>query len=200
MMPVVVIGAAGFCALAVYDLLQLGRVPRTAVRLSGLAGYGCIAAAVLLAFRSAPLQPLPGPLSIMLSAVSILMLALLVYSVLLEIPLRSLRGPGGSRGGARERRAYRSGTYRLCRHPGVLWFTLMLAPQVPFRPAEFGFAAAALTVMDLALVAFEDRVVFPRLFTDYREYRVEVPFLFPRIGLRSRSTAGSRSGKRAGGI
>ena len=199
MIKAIAAGAAGFCALALYDLSQLGRTPVIAVRLLGFAGYGCVAVSVLLAFGSAPLQPLSFPVRTALFAASGFMFLLLAYSVLIEIPLRCPRDPGRSRnGGTYGRRTYRSGTYRLCRHPGVLWFALMLAPQAPFRAAGFGITAAALVAMDLMLVAFEDIVVFPRLFPDYREYREEVPFLVPRFRRRGRGESAGRELEREG--
>lgn len=102
-------------------------------------------------------------------------LFLLVSSLFLEIQLAE--GPGG------ERPLYTRGTYALVRHPGVLWLALL---QVTFalaiRSGPLLIASPFWTAANVALVAAEDRIFFPRLFGDaYLRYRKNVPFLLPTI-------------------
>ncbi len=104
-----------------------------------------------------------------------LFLFLLVSSLFLEIQLAE--GPDG------ERPLYTRGTYALVRHPGVLWlalFQVFLALAIQSQPLLV--AAPFWTAANVALVAAEDRVFFPRLFGDaYLQYRRNVPFLLPNI-------------------
>ena len=72
----------------------------------------------------------------------------------------------------------KSGVYALCRHPGVLWFAglylcLWAAAGLALRAAVF------FSVLDVLLVLFEDRCVFPARLDGYDDYRAETPFLLP---------------------
>ena len=77
-----------------------------------------------------------------------------------------------------QRPVCRTGVYALCRHPGVLWFfgvmvCLHFAAGLPF------YASAVFTLLDVALVIYEDYVVFPSVLSGYQKYRQETPFLIP---------------------
>ncbi|KAA3645691.1 MAG: hypothetical protein DWQ07_12190 [Chloroflexi bacterium] len=73
-----------------------------------------------------------------------------------------------------------SGTYALCRHPGVLWyfffaFGLVLASSHSWA----GVAAAVWPFMNLFFAWIQDRFYFPRIFPDYKKYKTTTPFLIP---------------------
>ncbi len=104
-----------------------------------------------------------------------LFLFLLASSLFLEI--RLVEGPDG------ERPLYTRGTYALVRHPGVLWLALLqVAFALAIRSRLLLVAAPFWTAANVALVAVEDRVFFPRLFGEaYRRYRKNVPFLIPTL-------------------
>jgi protein-S-isoprenylcysteine O-methyltransferase Ste14 len=56
-----------------------------------------------------------------------------------------------------------------------------------YRHPDVAMPAASLLGMELIVVTLEDRLIFPRLFPGYREYRSRVPMLFPfRFGRRVR--------------
>ena len=104
-----------------------------------------------------------------------LFLFLLVSSLFLEIQLAE--GPDG------ERPLYTRGTYALVRHPGVLWLALFqVFLALAIRSESLLVASPFWTASNVALVAAEDRIFFPRLFGDaYLQYRRSVPFLIPNI-------------------
>jgi protein-S-isoprenylcysteine O-methyltransferase Ste14 len=90
-----------------------------------------------------------------------------------------------------------SGVYALCRHPGFWWLTLLF---FCLRPAA-GFplrSALIYSLLNLALVAFEDRAVFPAVLEGYGAYRRSTPFLIPtrRSVERCLATLKIRSGER----
>lgn len=98
---------------------------------------------------------------------------LLVYSLFFALPAAASYAEPG-----RKRPACTTGIYALCRHPGVLWLTGLLAclyPAAGFPPA----VTALVTALNTALVLFEDRAVFPAVLAGYREYRRVTPFLVP---------------------
>lgn len=72
-----------------------------------------------------------------------------------------------------------------CRHPGVLWFAglygcLALAAGLPL------WEAAALSALNVGLVVFEDRCVFPARLEGYGAYQAATPFLVPnRASIRA---------------
>lgn len=77
-----------------------------------------------------------------------------------------------------EQSVYDKGPYALCRHPGMLAFaglyaSLCVGTDLPRR------SAALYTLLDLALVCFEDAMVFPKTISGYDEYKMTTPFLIP---------------------
>ena len=78
----------------------------------------------------------------------------------------------------RDRKVYTGGMYALCRHPGILWFCLLygcLIPGAGFPPS----LALLYCLLNILLGWVEDKWIFPRLFSDYGEYRLLAPFLIP---------------------
>ena len=95
-----------------------------------------------------------------------------LYIVLCSAGEASYARPG------EKRPACTTGVYALCRHPGVLWFAglfacLWLAAGLPLQDA------AVYTILNVLLVWFEDRCVFPDLLEGYEAYRASTPFLIP---------------------
>jgi protein-S-isoprenylcysteine O-methyltransferase Ste14 len=77
------------------------------------------------------------------------------------------------------------GTYGFSRHPGFLWFTaLQCALWAVHRDGGSLALSAWMILLDFLLVCLEDRILFPRIFVDYDEYRKKVPFLLPLPGLK----------------
>jgi protein-S-isoprenylcysteine O-methyltransferase Ste14 len=74
-----------------------------------------------------------------------------------------------------------TGTYALCRHPGVLWLFGLHASLVLVSGSTLLLVALPFwTAANLALVIVEDRVFFPRIFGDaYLRYQQSAPFLIP---------------------
>ena len=81
----------------------------------------------------------------------------------------------------KQRMVYTKGVYAMCRHPGVLFFIglyvcLSLA-------ADFSWVQTIVfCILDIALVAFEDKCTFPHILSGYEEYRNTTPFLVPNAG------------------
>jgi len=117
-----------------------------------------------------------GPLRIGLALLAALFLALLVYTLFFALPVKaSYASPG------EDRPVCAAGVYALCRHPGVLWFAgLYLCLWAAFGlPLPFALLCTGLNV---ALVVFEDRWVFPARLAGYDDYRRTTPFLLPTAG------------------
>lgn len=100
-------------------------------------------------------------------------LALLVYTLFFALPVEASYARPGEK-----RRACTTGIYALCRHPGVLWFAglyicLWLSCGLPL------WEAALYSGLNILLVAFEDRFVFPAKLEGYDAYQASTPFLVP---------------------
>ncbi|AEV30141.1 putative protein-S-isoprenylcysteine methyltransferase [Sphaerochaeta pleomorpha str. Grapes] len=92
---------------------------------------------------------------------------LLVYSVLLEIPLKA----------EKTGKLYRGGTYSISRHPGFIWFTMInLLIGVYFWNFKITLLCIGFTACNLLLILIEDLIFFPRMFSEYEEYKKETHF------------------------
>jgi len=117
---------------------------------------------------------------------------LLLWSWVLEIPFVSswARSEPGHR-------LVTTGTHALVRHPGVLWYALLLAGLLLATGSGTLVTALPLWIAaDVVYVAWEEAVVFPRQFPDYAEYRRTTPFLVPTPASlrRALETLGRRIG------
>jgi protein-S-isoprenylcysteine O-methyltransferase Ste14 len=100
---------------------------------------------------------------------------LLIYSLFLELPFVKTYG-----GAKYSSDLVDTGTYALCRHPGVLWFGLMFFFYFLATGAVLMIPAGIIwTGLDVVHVYIEDRYFFPRMFSDYKIYSESTPMLIP---------------------
>lgn len=158
---------AGYLLVLFNDLTQLGQVPRL-LRIVTLMGYP-------LTFTPFVIIPIymqpqtPQAITCILAAAACFFLALLVYSVFIEVrlPSHNMRGA-----------AWKQGTYGFSRHPGFLWYSAMhILWMIIFFSAQAAMLLGFCIILNLGLITVEDRWIFPKLFSDYREYQQQVPFI-----------------------
>ena len=114
-----------------------------------------------------------GPAQMLAIPVVLLFTVLLVWALFFSFPPKEAYVED-----IRERKVYTGGMYALCRHPGILWFCFLYACLIPaagFPP----MTAALYSLLNILLGWVEDRWIFPRLFTDYKDYQQSTPFLIP---------------------
>lgn len=173
-------GILGFTLTIVYDLLQFrSEVSGRSVIATAGGIFVSLATAGLFFLNPFPLQDwwvnLAGYLLVLLSA------TMLIRSTILEIPHDEIAA--GS-----ERILIESGSYATIRHPGFLWYLILIASTVMiYRDRTVAQVGAILLLLDLVVVTIEDWLLFPRFIPGYREYRKRVPMLFP-IRFRKRKT------------
>lgn len=111
-------------------------------------------------------------ISVFLLAVSIV---LLIYSLFLELPFRATYNQGNENNSL-----VVTGTYALCRHPGVLWLFLSLIFTF-FITGAIQVAAAAIiwTSINSLYVFLQEKLFFCRMFPGYKEYQRRTPMLIP---------------------
>jgi len=142
-----------------------------ALRFCFPAGFLALAASAALSVGRA--KPFSGAARAVCALLGLVSLALLVYTLFFALPA----GDAYVRQ-ADKRPVCTSGVYALCRHPGVWWlFFLYLSLRGALGvPLPAGLLATALNVL---LVLFEDRAVFPARLAGYEAYRRTTPFLIP---------------------
>ena len=79
-------------------------------------------------------------------------------------------------------KTYDKGMYALCRHPGVLWFTgFYCCLWLALGGAALFWLAFWYSLFNVGYVLVQDYYTFPRIFTDYAQYKRQVPFLLPNV-------------------
>ena len=101
---------------------------------------------------------------------------LLVYLLFFEIPLSpQFKQTEG-------RRVVNHGSYGIVRHPAFYPFLLVtIALSLLVRNWSFVLIASYVNLLNFLLITMEDLYLFPKIFTNYSEYKKQVPFLFPNF-------------------
>lgn len=117
-------------------------------------------------------------------ALAALFLGLLIHTLFFALPVAASYARPGEK-----RPACTTGVYALCRHPGVLWFAGLYVCLVPATGLPL-WEAAVFSALNVALVVFEDRCVFPARLEGYGAYQAATPFLLPnRASIRAFRTS-----------
>ncbi len=102
---------------------------------------------------------------------------LLIYSLFLEIPFTKtykFKDPNNT--------LIDSGTYALCRHPGVLWFFMMFINIFLLTGAKLVLIAGITwTFIDICYVLIQEKYIFKKQFINYHLYQKSTPMLLPTI-------------------
>ncbi|MFZ5352319.1 MAG: hypothetical protein ACOZCL_06285 [Bacillota bacterium] len=141
---------------------------------------GCIGAALIL-FSAIMLAIVSKkavlPLSLRLTAIVLCILSvfLLVYSLFIELPFKTTY--------AQKKHSsilIDTGTYALCRHPGVLWFAFIFFFYYFATGAELVIAGGLIwTSLDVLHVYLQEKLFFLKMFPSYADYMSYTPMLIP---------------------
>ena len=168
------IGVLGFLLLHIFDIVSLKRIPG-AKPCTWIVGSGLLVYSLTMLWLKADTLPLPiwstwlgwGLLSISLS--------LLIYSLFINLPFRKTYVATGVGD-----KLVTTGLYALVRHPGVHWFTLILLSLVLVSKSSLLLIATPIFILlDIVLVAIQDKFIFGRMFESYDRYRRETPMFLP---------------------
>jgi protein-S-isoprenylcysteine O-methyltransferase Ste14 len=170
----ILIGVCGFLVAYAFDWASLRNLQITK-RLIGLLAiclliYATIMVCVIPVKFRLPFFVLPFGASLL-----VISLCLLVYSLFIEIPFYNTyveKGVGN--------KLIATGTYALVRHPGVIWLALVYLSLALLFPSTMLFLAFTVwLITDIIIVTLQDKLSFPKMFPDYREYQLKTPFLIP---------------------
>ncbi len=173
-MKYIFLGAIGFLFILLFDIYTLKSegLKRKALGLSGvvLIAYSAIMAVIVS-------EKIAIPTAVRIAAWILWAAAafLLVYSLFLELPFKKTYG-----GAKYSSELVDTGTYALCRHPGVLWFGLMFFFFFLATGAVLLIPAGIIwTAIDIVHVYIEDKFFFPKMFLSYKSYTKSTPMLIP---------------------
>ena len=168
------VGVAGFIIAYFFDWVSLRRI-RGAKQIVGFLFIALEGYALFLACWGARQFSLPVGVVVLGWVLLPTSVALIIYSVLIEVPLvKTYRDAGVGN------RLIRTGTYALVRHPGVIWYALFLLSLVLItRSVTLLVAAPVWLLMDVLYVVIEERFFLQRMFPAYEQYRRQTPMLIP---------------------
>ncbi|MBR4079618.1 MAG: hypothetical protein IKK29_05350 [Christensenellaceae bacterium] len=169
--------ALGITAFALYFLYDINSfrwkktVPRCFFAIGSVLLLAAAAADVIGAVREKAFHSIGDPVLLIFCIISF---AALIYCLFFALPFDQTY---------REQqtdKVCRSGAYALCRHPGILcFFGTYLFLSLAALPHKLWINGALFSLLNLAYAGFQDRVTFPKTFSDYKSYQESVPFLFP---------------------
>ncbi len=189
-MTQIFLGLAGFALFLLADFAALKRIP-VVKPIAWIIGTGVLIYSICKIIGTAPrftFNPLlasAGWVLIILSG------AVLVYALFINIPLRKTYIQTGI-----GKELVTSGLYSVVRHPGWYPFAgVMTGLVLVFPSTAMVWAATVWALADLALIIFQDRIIFPRMFKGYQNYQKEIPMIVPGFRL-PKSISESQMGAR----
>ena len=170
----IIAGAIAFIFLFLFDIYTLKNVYMKK-RIFGILGLSIFTySSVVVTITSEKLY-IPLAIQIVAFILWIAAFALLIYSLFLELPFVKTYGKS-----VHSNELVDTGTYALCRHPGVLWFGLMFFFFFFATGAKQLILAGIIwTSIDVFHVYLQEKLFFPKMFPKYKDYMREVPMLIP---------------------
>ena len=157
-------GAIGYLLAGLYDVAIL--YERPLLRKFLYPGFFITAVPYAVIFFTWD-SPFPGFVFWIILPLVIVFALLLIYSVMIETSLFS-----DTTG-----KLYQRGTYRISRHPGFIWYTVInILVSIYYWNYRITVVFFGLTVCNLILITVEDYIFFPKMFPEYEEYRKHTPF------------------------
>ena len=170
----IIIGAIGFAVVHIFDLVALKRVPKLKPIIWSV-GSGLLIYSLVMICRYPDKVSLPAWSTWLGWGVLAVSASLLIHSLFISLPFRMTYVDDGVGD-----KLVKSGMYALVRHPGVIWFPLLMLSLIPISRSSLLLVAAPTFIgLDIALVVIQDKVIFGRMFAGYRNYRRETPMLLP---------------------
>lgn len=179
-----ILGAVGFVLLL---LSEPGVVTERGFKLLFPSGALAIAGATVLMLVQSSFR---GAIDVVLLALGALALGAEIYVLFFAIPFSESYIAGRS-----GRKVCDTGAYGLCRHPGVVCFFFIYLFWGLAALPEPGFLCLgmAFSILDGLYALYQDKYSFPRIFSDYADYRRRVPFLIPiKAGKAPRTSTSAR--------
>jgi protein-S-isoprenylcysteine O-methyltransferase Ste14 len=169
-----ILAIVGVIVVHFCDPAAIRRVP-VLKPLSWLVGVGLVSYATLMACISPDKFAMPAWLSAVGWILLLFSTICVVYALFINLPFQKTYVRTGT-----SERLVTSGFYALARHPGVLWTALLLVGLILISRSKITLSySPVLFILDLIVVAVQDRYYFVRMFPEYRAYQKTTPMLIP---------------------
>lgn len=170
----VILGALGFVFLMLFDYSSMkNHITRKYV--FGLLGIGLLTSNTLFII----LEPTTISFSYVEKysslVLAIIFLALLIYSVFIEVGSNTYEKMA-------KPELITTGTYKLVRHPGVIWFFFTyLFASFYFENSLLFIAAIVWGLFNTIYTYFQEKLILVRIFDNYNDYIGTTPMFIPNI-------------------
>ncbi|MBM7615485.1 methyltransferase [Alkaliphilus hydrothermalis] len=173
-MKYIVSGSLAFVFLYLFDVYTLkNKVIRR--RIFGILGLATLIYSAIMATVVSEKIYLPLAIRIIGGLLLVVAIFLLVYSLFLELPFSKTYGEK-----EHSNKLVDTGTYALCRHPGVLWFGFIFLFFFLTTGAKLLVPAGIIwTLLDVIHVYIQEKQFFPKMFPQYKDYIKKTPMLIP---------------------
>jgi len=170
----VLLGVISFLIMYLYDFYTLKN--KFILKLMfGITGFGMFIYATIMTLQSKVIYELPIIVRIVSGVAFIVFLMLLIYSLFLELPFVKTYGKCNHK-----HELVDTGTYALCRHPGVIWFGFMFLFMFLTTGIKILVIAGLVwTICDIIYVFYQEKYIFKKLFPNYTDYIKSTPMLIP---------------------
>lgn len=168
------LGTGAFILFFIYDVNSFTKKNPFLHRFFCVGMLMLLASAGIDVFSAAKNGGFSGAFDFVLLFFGILNLAALIYCLFFALPFEKTYVLQD------EHKVYDRGVYALCRHPGILFFfgTYLFA-GIAALPEKMLFNGMLFSFLNFLYALFQDRVTFPKTFSDYEQYRERAPFLLP---------------------
>lgn len=173
-MVYIFLGSMAFILFFLFDYYNM-RNFNFQKHITGIAAIGIFIYSSVMSITQSEAIEFPMVIQLASTVLFIIAAALLIYSLFLELPFKATYADNN----------YNSflvstGTYALCRHPGVLWLFFSLTFLFFMTGSVIiGFAALVWTSIDILYVYLQERVFFCKMFLGYNVYQMTTPMLLP---------------------
>ena len=173
-----ILGTISFILYMIYDLEQAGAVSHRFHKITKYfftVGSVFLVGVTAVALKKADIfsSQADGKLIFALFLTA-LFLALLIYTLFFALPFEETYVAQDAH------KTYDKKMYALCRHPGVLWFAgFYICLWLAFGTDLLLVMAIWFSFLNFCYIVLQDKYTFPKVFSDYGDYKKRVPFLIP---------------------
>jgi protein-S-isoprenylcysteine O-methyltransferase Ste14 len=175
----ILVGSLGFIAFNLYDRAILKGYPRATKTILGIATNGSIflslMAICVLGFRYQSVS------TIIIGVILLILSSFMIY-ISLGREISKVKKNGEELPFGIPESIIRTGTYTLCRHPGVLWTLLLLVSLFLITGSRLVLISIPIWIsLDILHVYIHEKTIWSVKFgEEWDKYKESTPFLIPR--------------------